>query len=527
VVDPQNVDALQGFNESEERYRTLFESAIDVIFCIGPDGRYQTVNEVGARTMRIAAEEIAGKHMNDLFPPPLAERHLARVNEVFRTGKPVRTNEVFTITPEGERWYSANLSPIRDETGAVRSVMGVLRDITDYKRATEAMRRLEDQLRQAQKMEAIGRLAGGIAHDFNNLLTAIIGYSQFLMRDAPKDTETYAHALQISRAAERAARLTRQLLAFSRKQVLDLAVYDLNVIIDDTKGMLERVIGEDIHLVTILAPSLHRVRVDRNQVEQIILNLAVNARDAMPDGGTLTLETSNAELDESCARNDIDFRPGSFAMIAVSDTGEGMDAETRAHIFEPFFTTKEPGTGTGLGLSTAYGIVKQHQGHIAFETQPGRGTTFRVYFPAIDEPAAEAGADTAEEAPRGKETLLIVEDNEGVRRLLADGLTAIGYGVLEAASPEEAERIFEANANVVRLVISDVVLPRLSGIALVDRLARRRPGLRVIYISGYPGSAAAELDRLARDAAFLQKPFTVERLARTVRAALDSPPRRP
>jgi len=381
--------------------------------------------------------------------------------------------------------------------------------------------RTQDQLVQAQKMEAVGRLAGGVAHDFNNLLTVIRGRGQMLLQRLAPDDRLRRHVELIDHTAERAAGLTKQLLAFSRKQVLQPSVLDLNAIAAGTEKMLRRLIGEDIDLVTVLDPTLGRVKADPSQVEQVILNLVVNARDAMPQGGRLTIETQKVELDEAYARWHPGVRPGRYVMLAVSDTGVGMDAETQARLFEPFFTTKGPGKGTGLGLATVYGIVKQSGGNIFVYSEAGRGATFKVYLPRVDEPAeAIEPGPLPGVTPRGSETVLLVEDEEGLRDLAREVLEGQGYTVLEARHPGEALLMSERHEGPIHLMLTDVVMPGMSGRALADRLVPTRPPMKVLYMSGYTDDAIVHHGVLEQGVAFVEKPFTP---ARKVREVLDTP----
>ncbi|HXF94697.1 MAG TPA: response regulator [Gemmatimonadales bacterium] len=382
-------------------------------------------------------------------------------------------------------------------------------------------RELERQLQQAQKMEAIGRLAGGIAHDFNNLLTAIIGYADLLAENLADRPGASADLDEIRRAAERAADLTRRLLAFSRKQILEPRVVDLNALVTDFERMLRRLIGEDVELRLALAPELGLVRADPGQLEQVIMNLAVNARDAMPSGGKLAIETANVELDAAYAARHVGVTPGRYVMLAVSDTGTGMDQATKARLFEPFFTTKPPGKGTGLGLSMVYGIVKQSGGNIWVYSEPGRGTTFKIYLPQVEageEPEAAAGPirDT-----RGTETVLVVEDAEPVRTLARRVLEERGYRVLEAQTAAEAQVAAELHRGPLDLILTDVVLPDLSGRELAERLTARWPALKVLYMSGYTDDSIVQHGVLEAGVAYLQKPFTPESLAAKVRGVLD------
>jgi PAS domain S-box-containing protein len=413
-------------------------------------------------------------------------------------------------------WIRDHVHVVSDSQGRATRLRGLMVDITEHKN-------LEAQLHQAQKMEAIGRMAGGVAHDFNNLLTAITGYCELLLSDMDAQDLRRSDVEEIKKAADRAAALTRQLLAFSRRQLLAPQVLDLNVVMANMDKMLRRMIGEDIDLVTLLDPALGRVKADPGQIEQVLMNLAINARDAMPQGGKLTIETANVDLDETYARRHIAVSPGPYVMLAVSDTGHGMDEETKSHIFEPFFTTKEPGKGTGLGLSTVYGIVKQSGGDIYVYSEPGHGTTFKIYLPRVDASAeASAAAQAASNPVSGSETILLVEDDEGVQELIRRILERNGYTVLAARRGDEAVQIAEQHAAPIDLLVTDVVMPEMSGRELVKRLMALRPTVKVLYISGYADSAIVRHGVLEADATFLQKPFTPDELARKVRAALEA-----
>ena len=382
---------------------------------------------------------------------------------------------------------------------------------------------LEEKLRHSQKMEAIGRLAGGVAHDFNNLLTVIMGYNQILTDGVPAVGRLMNATVQIRTASERAEEITRQLLAFSRKQVLQPRVIDLNDVMMNLDTMLRRLIGEDIEVLTVPGRDVGTVRADPGQIEQVIMNLAVNARDAMPRGGKLTLETDNTELDEAYAREHPPLQAGRYVMLAVSDTGIGMDADTQAHIFEPFFTTKEVGKGTGLGLSTVYGIVKQSGGYIWVYSEPERGTTFKIYFPRVDQ--AVDGARTGKRETgmqRGTETILLVEDNEQVRQLTSSVLADCGYKVLPAASPEEGLALCRAHQPQIQLLVTDVILPRMKGPQLAEQVKQISPRTRVLYVSGYTSNAIVHYGVLDAGLWFLGKPFSVSELVAKVREVLDA-----
>jgi nitrogen-specific signal transduction histidine kinase/ActR/RegA family two-component response regulator len=393
----------------------------------------------------------------------------------------------------------------------------VFRDITEHKR-------VEERLRASQKMEAVGRLAGGVAHDFNNLLMVMRGYGELMLNQLDANDPLRRNAEEIQKAAERATALTQQLLAFSRKQVLQPKVLDLNTVVTEVEKMLRRLIGEDIELATTLDPALGPVKADPGQIEQIILNLAVNARDAMPQGGRLTLKTANVTLDQAYVRQHMGATLGPYVLLAVSDTGVGMDAETQSHIFEPFFTTKGAGKGTGLGLSTVYGIVKQSGGTIWVESAPGRGTTFEIYLPLVEEAAASGELHPALPAPTpgGSETILVVEDEMSVRKLAAEFLGSNGYRVLEAQDGGEALQVCEEHRAPIHLLMTDVVMPGMSGRELAVRLVGARPEMKVIYVSGYTDDAIVQHGVREEGTVFLQKPFSLETLAHTVREVLDS-----
>jgi len=416
-----------------------------------------------------------------------------------------------------QRTVEIHAYPILDEEGKVSQIIEYSIDVTERKH-------LEEQLRQASKMEAIGQLAGGIAHDFNNLLTAIMGYSSILLQQIPKSEPYRQKVVEISVAAERAAGLTRELLAFSRKQVLDVRVLDLNGAVAEFGKILGRLIGENIEVATVLDPSLGQVKADPGQIQQILMNLAINARDAMSEGGKLTVETRNAVLDQEYTRANPEVRPGSYVMFSVSDNGVGMDAQTLSRVFDPFFTTKEKGKGTGLGLSTVYGIVKQHEGHISVYSEPGHGTIFKVYLPRVQEVADQ----TPEPLPTqpglvGKETVLVVEDEDLVRDLACEALQMLGYSVLRAGDPDQALDISSQYEGPIHLLLTDVVLPRMDGRTLFIRLTSQRPATRALYVSGYTEDFIVHHGVLHRGVHFLQKPFTLESLAIKVREVLDEP----
>jgi two-component system, cell cycle sensor histidine kinase and response regulator CckA len=503
-----------------ELLRAVIEGATDPIFLKDREGRYVLVNSAEAHMVGRSATEMLGRDATAVFPADIVPV-IRDADERVMAADQARTEEITVHgLPGGTRTFMVTRVPHHDAFGAVIGVIGMAKDVTEQ-------RVLERQLRQAQKMEAVGRLAGGIAHDFNNLLTAIGGYADFLYDDLPPADPRRADAGEIRHAADRAATLTRQLLAFSRQQVLEPRILDLGDVVLGLDKLLRRLIGEDVLLETVLAPHLGRVRADPGQVEQVLVNLAVNSRDAMPAGGRLTIETADVELGETYVAGHDVVQPGRYIMLAVTDTGQGMNEEVKAHLFEPFFTTKEQGKGTGLGLATVYGIVKQSGGYIWAYSELGKGTVFKVYLPRVEaEPDAPAQALPPGNLT-GTETILLVEDEEGVRKLAREVLQRHGYRVIEAARGDEALALLMREApDAVHLLISDVVLAGMGGPELHQRVARVRPRVRVLFMSGYTDRAVQAQEAFAPGTAFLQKPFTPAVLARKVRQILDSAPRR-
>jgi PAS domain S-box-containing protein len=514
---------------AEERVRTqreelqvILDSVPAYISYKDKNGRHIRVNRALAEATGIPQDRWVGKTMLELFPDVAEECGNSDV-EVIATGEP-KTNIVEPIeTPKGTRWALSDKIPYRDKDGNVVGVIGLSVDTTERMKAEEALQRKEEELRQAQKMEAIGRLAGGIAHDFNNLLTAMSGYTELMLGQVEEDDPMHADLTAVKKAAGQAASLTRQLLAFSRRQPLQLAVEDLNSLVDGTKEILRRLIGEDISVVTELDPELARVNVDHSQIEQVILNLAVNARDAMPEGGSISIRTENVEVDEHQAELNPDARAGRFVCLSVQDTGVGMDRDTMDQIFEPFFTTKGPAGGTGLGLSVVYGNIKQHEGWIHVYSEPGRGSTFRIYLPASSQEVVENAPQerVGDAIPDGSgERILLVEDEEVVRRFAVRALRQRGYEVLEAGTAEEAFETFEKESGDFELVFSDVVLPGKSGVQLVDELLARKPALTILLASGYADQKSQWPVIRERGFRFLQKPYSVNDLLATIRDVL-------
>jgi PAS domain S-box-containing protein len=501
--------------ESHSLLNAVVEGTADAVFVKDLHGRYLMINSAGARFIGKSVEEVLGKDDQQLFTPDTAHAIMELDRRVMASGQS-RTAEETATAAGVTRTYLTTKGVYRDAQGKVIGLIGTAHDVTEEKR-------LEDQLRQAQKMEAVGRLAGGVAHDFNNLLTVINGYSEMLFNRLPADDPGRELLAQVRKSGERAARLTRQLLAFSRKQVLQPQVVSLNTLLGELRKLLRPLIGEDIELALVPAPLLGLARVDPGQFEQAVINLAVNARDAMPRGGRLTIETHNTELDEDYAGRHPEVRPGRYVLVAVSDTGQGMDETTRARIFEPFFTTKGPGKGTGLGLAMVYGFVKQSGGHVEVYSEWGRGTTFKVYLPRAEQttPSAKAPPDLLK-VPGGTETVLLVEDEDAVRTLSRLVLQSSGYTVLEARDGQEAVWVAQQHQGPIHILVTDLVMPRMSGRQLADLLTQARPHVRTLFMSGYTDEAVLRHGVLEASVAFLQKPFSPIGLARRVREVLDA-----
>jgi two-component system cell cycle sensor histidine kinase/response regulator CckA len=500
---------------AEERFQKAFNASPEPItITVVSDGRFLDVNDSFLRVTGYEREEVVGHTSSELNLWQTAEDR-QRFVQALETRRSVRDLEIALRTKSGEKRIGIDSAELIEVAGQ-KCVIALMKDITEQKV-------LENQLRQAQKMEAIGQLAGGIAHDFNNLLTVITGYCDLLERELPPDESLRRNCEQIRKAGERAASLTRQLLAFSRQQVLEPKVLDLNAVVLDLEKMLRRLIGEDIELNTVLDPHLASVKVDRGQIEQVIMNLVVNARDAMQNGGNLSIRTEIVVLTGEQARRFRPQHPGSYVLLSISDTGVGMDAETQSRIFEPFFTTKHVGHGTGLGLSMVYGIVRQSGGHIWVDSQPGRGATFQIYLPVVNEPVRMPHASSASKRiPGGTETVLLVEDEEALRNLTRDLLIAHGYKVLEGKSPHDAISIAENHGGPIHLLLTDVIMPGMNGRALAEKLSVIRPDLRVVYMSGYTGFRGAEV--LPPESVLLVKPFKREDLLARVRERLALQP---
>jgi PAS domain S-box-containing protein len=503
----------QALRRSEARYRSLVQSSVYGIYRSSLEGRFLDVNPALIAMLGYAsAEEVLFLDPEkDVFAQ--AEEHTRLIDEFRRTGRldgievQWKRNDGNTITVR----ISGRAVSSADEPADV--LEAIAEDVTDR-------RALEDQFRQAQKMEAVGRLAGGVAHDFNNLLMVISGYAEVVLAELGPHHLLRDKALAIQQASDRATTLTRQLLAFSRKQLLELKVVDVNAIVSDMERLLRPLIGEDVEFLTSLTNEAAHTRADAGQLEQVLMNLVVNAKDAMSGGGTLTIQTERIVVDDGHRRGATFIRPGDYVMLSVSDTGMGMDKETQSRIFEPFFTTKEKGKGTGLGLSTVYGIVKQSGGYVMVQSEEGRGTTFHIYLPRVEGVAERHPVPVAHTALGGTETVLLVEDEESVRQLVRETLAAKGYRVVEADNGESGVAVAAKHQGKIDLVITDVVMPGMGGRELVKQLAQTRPETKVLYLSGYTEDAIVSEGTIESGAAFLQKPFTLQNLARKVREVL-------
>jgi PAS domain S-box-containing protein len=510
----------EALRASEARYKALVESAADGIH-VNRGGKIVFVNSALVRMLGAKSpDELLGRSPLDLVHPAFHEIVRERVRVVQKTRAPAPFVEEKYVRADGST-VDVEIAVAPFEDGGELAMLVTSRDLTERRRAEAERRQIEDQLRQAQKMEAVGRLAGGVAHDFNNLLTVINGYSDLLLNSGATD-KLRPPLTAIRDAGERAAGLTQQLLAFSRKAIIEPKVLDFNGLLERSARLLARVIGEDIALTTDLEPSLGRVKADPGQIEQVVMNLAVNARDAMPKGGRLTIQTRNVELESGAAGDYADLDPGPYVRLVMSDTGCGMTDEVKKRAFEPFFTTKGVGKGTGLGLATVYGIVKTYGGHVGLKSAPGKGTTFEILLPAAPGSATRSGFKPGA-APRGTETVLLIEDEPGVRSVARAALQGQGYQVLEAGSGEEALRVADGHGGQLDLVVTDVVMPGLDGREVVDALRSRRDQLKVLYVSGYTDDSVVRNGIGEAADAFLQKPFTPQILARKVRAILDGP----
>lgn len=511
----------EALRESEKRYRLLFDANPYPMLIFDLDTlEFLAVNDAAVHQYGYSEHEFLNMIIKDLWP----------VDDVVTTAKKLSDLREGLNTPGLLRHVKKDgvIIDVEVITHQIKfagrnATLSLALDVTDRRKTEEALRWSEEQLRQSQKMDAIGQLASGVAHDFNNLLTAIMGYSDLLLQDQTLDGRTHDGLQEISKAAHRAESLTRQLLAFSHRQVLQPRVLDLNVVVADMKKMLHRLIGEHIDLKSNLATGIASVKADPGQIEQVILNLAVNARDAMPSGGELCIETANVVLDKANTQQHPGVKPGAYVMLAVTDNGIGMNADIQSHIFEPFYTTKVRGAGTGLGLATVYGIVKQSGGGIQVHSEEGVGTTFRIYLPQVEDEVQPMVIEPSKGSSQtGTETILLVEDEEIVRNLASQILSERGYQVLEADHPEQALKISAQFDRPIDLILTDVIMPGMNGKELVKTLCSQRPGIKVLFMSGYTDESILQLDVSGPGAKFIQKPFNDEALLEKVRGILDN-----
>jgi two-component system, cell cycle sensor histidine kinase and response regulator CckA len=522
-ADQERRRAEAALRESEKKFQQFYDESPVGYHEVDTKGRITRVNRKELSMLGYTAGEMLGKPLWNFFVEEDTTRHVT----LAKLSGDISFHDTFERT---YRRKDGTTLPVfiedrllRDKSGQVIGMRSAVEDITERRQTQEALRKSEEQLRQWQKVEAIGRLAGGVAHDFNNLLMTIKGCSELLLNAFDRRDPRRDEVEEILKAADRATSLTRQLLAFGRRQVLQPQLLDLNSIVMNMDKMLRRLIGEDVQLITSLDPELWPVKVDPGMIEQVVMNLAVNSRDALPNGGKLTIETSNVVHDDEYASAHISVKPGHYVMLAVSDNGSGMDKEVQSHLFEPFFTTKEKGRGSGLGLSTVYGIIKQSGGNIWAYSEPGQGTTFKIYLPRVEKTAKvykpKARPSTA---PGGTETILLVEDEEAVRTMVSRILQNKGYTVLEARHGLEAIDICERYQESIHLMVTDVIMPQMSGRELAERLAPVLPDMKVLYMSGYPDNTIVQHGVLEAGTAFLQKPFTLNALELKVREVLDA-----
>lgn len=507
--------AEKALRESEEHYRKFFEEDLAGDFISSPEGKLLACNPAFAKIFGFPSVEEASKYdLNSLFPN---ENDREAFFVLLQKKKKIESHEIELRRLDHKPVHVvANVVGSFDKNNNLTEVKGYIFDNTTGKN-------LEEQLRQSQKMEAMGGLAGGIAHDFNNLLTIIKGYSDLLMARITDENPLRKNVKEIAKAAERASLLTRQLLAFSRKQMVQFKILNINAIVTDVEQMLRHLIGEDVELIVSFEPNLGLAKVDRGQVEQVIVNLVVNARDSMPRGGKLTIKTANVDLDENDARQHVNIPAGPYIMLSITDTGSGMSPEILSHIFEPFFTTKEQGKGTGLGLSTVYGIIQQSSGSIRVESEPEKGSTFKIYLPRTNSPESMKSHTLPPSSIQGNETILLVEDDEGLRALAVEILQSRGYRIITAQHPGEALKISQNHKDPIHLMVTDVVMPQMSGHELVRRMVHERPKMKVLYMSGYTPDTVIQHDMSNPNTPFLQKPFMPDIFIRKVREILDTP----
>jgi two-component system, cell cycle sensor histidine kinase and response regulator CckA len=511
----------RGLEESEEQFRKMFEGSPIGMVVVGADFHFTRANAAFCEMLGYTQEELTSLTFKDITHPEHVAEDVLCVNDLLSGKIPLyRTEKRYLRKDKEVLWGSTTVNVMRDRDDRFLYFFTTVEDISDRKQAEEEKSHLESQLLQSQKMEAIGTLAGGVAHDFNNILTAIIGFASILQMDMEKDNPKTAYLDQILAAAERAANLTQSLLVFSRKQQIDLKPHKINDIIEQATKLLKRLLTEDIGLKAVLTPVNPAIMADVTQIDQILINLATNARDAMPKGGTLRIETAAVTLDDEFIKAQGYGEPGNYAVLSVSDTGLGMDEKTKEHIFEPFFTTKELGKGTGLGLSTVYGAVKQHGGYIAVDSAPNRGTVFQIYFPLVHSRQEEAVL-VPQEAKGGTETILVAEDDLGVRKLIIDVLGRHGYAPIEATDGVEALRLFMDHKDTINLVICDVVMPKMNGREVYEEIKRTSPTMKVLFTSGYTSDVI--IDKGVEDATvdFIRKPIKPLEFLTKVREVLD------
>jgi two-component system, cell cycle sensor histidine kinase and response regulator CckA len=524
----RDVTDLEALHRPEDRTDTIMNAAPDAILLLDESGVVADINPAAETAFNVSRSEAVGKPLVSLiFTAARRDEYRALITDwLGASGPEVRSRRILVTARRSDgAEFPAELVMTRARLEGSAMVSVLVRDLSQLRQAEMALSKVEERLRLSQRLEAIGRLAGGVAHDFNNVVTVIAGYAEFMSRRLAPGDPTRKDLQQILRAGERAAALTHQLLAFSRRQVLKPEVVDLNSVIDEMQAMLGRLIGEQIALEVKPQPELAPVLADPGQIEQVLMNLAVNARDAMLDGGKIKIRTADVVLDEAFARNHAPTQPGPYVLLEVQDTGCGMDHETLSHIFEPFYTTKEEGKGTGLGLATVYGIVKQSNGYIWVESEIGRGTTFRIYLPPADGSSSVQHPKSPKSAAGGRETVLVVEDDPMVRDITVQVLKYKGYRVLEAKDAEDGWKLCDEHSGRISLLITDVMMPQMNGKELAAILTKARPELRVLFVSGYTDEAISRFGVLNEGTHFLRKPYTPTTLLTKVREILDSDPR--
>jgi two-component system, cell cycle sensor histidine kinase and response regulator CckA len=509
-------------SDQEQMFRLITENAEDLITVVNREGK-RLYDSPGYNKLGYSNKDLGKDFIPEQIHPDDRQALVAARIETFEKGVGPRVEYRFRRNDGDWRILESTRSPVRNDSGEIEKIIIVSRDITERKQAEELLRRRDEQLRHSQKMEAVGRLSGGIAHDFNNLLGVIIGYSESIEHRVAPNDPLRKSAEEIRKAGERAASLTHQLLAFSRQQVLQPQILDLNALVTDMGKMLRRLIGMHIELTTNLATELGHVKAEQSQIEQVIVNLVVNARDAMPEGGELLIETSNLDVNENLASSLPFLQPGPYVLLSVTDTGVGMDANTRRHIFEPFFTTKGPGKGTGLGLATVYGVAKQSGGGVTVDSEPGKGSTFKIYLPQTQESAvAHAPDEMLATGSMGTGTILLVEDEEALLKITAERLSECGYTVLPARDGIHALEIARSYNEPIHLLLTDIMMPRMGGLALARSMSELRPGIRILFMTGHAEREASYRDAIRSGAESIQKPFSHEQLTRLVRQMLDA-----